>query len=179
MAMAELLQIAAGVLVALGAGQRVNHHGPQTPLLDRITWSLLGAAGLMACLGVPLSRLPVVIESQAEVMQHQPGLLRLHVTARKPLDRALCEFKGIEAYIIDAQGYQYEVQRVSEDAPSFGATRPPGLQDFGVWRITYPKRYTPTAALFVAAHRCAWWMPITRTRQGPFPVPPAAAVTGD
>lgn len=173
MPVADLLQIAAGVVVAVSAGQRVNGHGPSTPMLDRVTWSIIGAAGLMAVLGVPLSQLPVVVESQARVVEHQPGLLRLHVTGRKPDTRGSCEFKGLDAYVLNRAGYQFEVGHAPESDPVWGNTRPPGLHDFGVWRLTYPQGYEPVEVLFVARHRCAWWMPITRTRQGPFPVPPA------
>ncbi len=172
--MGELLQIAAGLVVAYSAGQRVNHHGPRTPLLDRITWSVIGAAGLMAVLGVPLSRVPVVVESQAEIVEHRPGLLRLHVTGRKPTDRGMCELRGIDAYVIDGRGRQIEVPHVAELDPAPGNTRPPGLQDFGVWRMVYPPHAAITGALFVAHHRCAWWMPITRTYIGPVPVVPKA-----
>lgn len=170
--MGELLQIAAGAIVAYSAGQRVNNHGPRTPVLDRITWSVIGAAGLMASLGVPLSRVPVVVESQAEIVEHRPGLLRLHVTGRKPADRGMCELRGIDAYVIDGRGRQVEVPHVAEHDPAPGNTRPPGLQDFGVWRMVYPADVAVSQALFVAHHRCTWWMPITRTLLGPVSVPP-------
>jgi len=170
--MGELLQISAGIIVAFSAGRRVNDHGPATPMLDRITWSVIGAAGLMACMGVPLSKLPVVVDSHAEVVEHRPGVLRLHVTGRKPMDRGMCELRGLDAYVIDSEGQQLEVRHIAEDDPAPGNTRPPGVLDFGVWRVVYPLSYRPAQVLFVAQHRCAWWMPITRTRQGPFKVSP-------
>lgn len=168
--MGEVLQIAAGVVVACSAGQRVNRHNRQTPLLDRITWSVLGAAGLMACLGVPLSKVPVVTYAPAEIVDHRPGLLRLHVTGRKPTDRGMCEFRGIDAYVIDAPGRHVEVPLTVEGDPTPGNTRPAGVHDFGVWRVAYPAEVAISGALFVAHHRCAWWMPITRTRLGPVPL---------
>lgn len=171
--MGDVLQIAAGLVVAYTAGARVNLHTPRTPLIDRITWSVLGAAGLMACLGVPLSRVPVVVEVRAEIVEHRPGLLRLHVTGRKPVDRGMCELRAIDAYVVDGQGVQFEVPHLAEHDPSPGNTRPPGRQDFGVWRMVYPAGLDITTALFVAHHRCAWWMPITRTQIGPVPVRPA------
>lgn len=171
--MGELMQIAAGAIVACSAGQRVNHHGPRTPILDRITWSVIGAAGLMAVLGVPLSRVPVVVDVSAQVVDHQPGLLRLHITGRKPTDLGMCELRSIDAYVLDRDGRHVEVPHIVENDPAPGSTRPPGLQDFGIWRMVYRPDLHVSGALFVAHHRCAWWMPITRTRLGPLDVPAA------
>lgn len=171
--MGELLQICAGAVVAYSAGQRVNHHGPRTPVLDRITWSVIGAAGLMAVMGVPLSRLPVVVAVEMEVVEHSPGTLRVHITGRKPADRGMCELRGIDAYVTDSRGGQLEVPWVAEDDPVPGNTRPPGAHDFGVWRLTYPAAMQVTQASWVAYHRCAWWMPMTRTQLGPLEVPAA------
>lgn len=172
MAVTELLQLAAGVVVAISAGRRVNAHVPGTPWIDRITWSIIGAAGLMACLGVPLARVPVVVESRATVVEHQPGVLRLHVIGRKPVERGMCELRDIDGYVIDQAGRHLEVPYMAEDDPAPGNTRPPGIHDFGVWRLAYPRHVQVSSALFVVHHRCAWWMPITRTQLGPIAVPP-------
>jgi hypothetical protein len=168
---AEGVQIAAGLFVAAWAGKRANHHKPGTPWLDRITISLIGAAGLLAVLGVPLSRAPVVVDAHASVIQHDPGVIRLHLTGFKPAHRAMCELLELDAYIVDANGLQLEVPMTVDGDPRIGNTRPPGLQDFGVWRLDYPPDRVASAALFTAEHRCAWWMPRTVTIQGPFNLP--------
>lgn len=171
MLVAEVVQVVAGLVVAGWAGNRVNAHRPGTPWLDRITLSLIGAAGVMAILAVPLARMPVIVDAQARVVEHTPGAVRLHVTGTKPLSRAMCDFQSLDAYAVDAAGVHTEVPLIVEHDPRPANTRPPGRQDFGVWRVVYPPELVPQAVLFVAHHRCAWWMPETRTSQGPFKLP--------
>lgn len=165
---AESLQIAAGLAVAATAGQRVNHHAATTPLIDLILWSVLGAAGVMAVLAVPISLMPVVIDFQAEMVEHRPGLIRQHALGFKPIYQKNCEFIDIDAYVIDANGRQLKAPLVMENTPTPGRKRPPGPQDFGVWLMTYPPGKVITKTLFTAEHKCAWWMPVTRTTLGPF-----------
>lgn len=167
---AESLQIAAGLAVAATAGQRVNHHTPATPLIDLVLWCVLGAAGGMAALAVPISLVPVVIDFQAEMVEHRPGVIRQHALGFKPKYQESCEFIDVDAYAIGGDGRQLKVPLVMEDMPFAGRKRPPGPQDYGVWRITYPPGKVITKTLFTAEHKCAWYMPVTRTTLGPFNV---------
>ena len=167
---AEALQIGAGLAVAAVAGQRVNHHAPTTPLIDILLWSVLGAAGGMAVLAVPISLVPVVIDFQAEMVEHRPGVIRQHALGFKPKYQENCEYIDVDAYVIDGDGRQLKVPLVMENMPKPGRKRPHGPQDFGVWMVTYPPGKVITKTLFTAEHKCAWWMPVTRTTLGSFNV---------
>ena len=166
----EALQIAAGLVVAATAGRQVNLQGPRVPALNRIAWSIAGMAGLMASIAGPLSRVPAVTNFQVEMVEHRPGVIRQHAFGFKPKYQAKCDFINLDAYVLDNDGRQLKVPLVMEDTPAPGRTRPPGLQDFGVWRLVYPPQRSATQTLFVAQHQCAWWMPLTSTTFGPFPV---------
>jgi hypothetical protein len=173
---AEAVQITAGVVVASWAGRRANAHDGGTSWLDRLTVSLIGAAGILAVVGVPLSTLPVIINVRAEVVQHTPGVARLHMHGTKPVSRGMCDFQALDAYVQTPAGDLVEVPMTVESDVRPSNTRPPGRHDFGVWRLEYAPGLRPAAVLFVAYHRCAWWMPPTRTQQGPFALPAPQAV---
>lgn len=168
------VQVGAGLVVAVWAGTRANAHTVSTPWVDRLAVALIGAAGLFSVVGVPLSSLPVIVDVRAEVVQHKPGTARLHLHGTKPVTRSMCDFLWLDAYITTAGGELMEVPMAIEGDPRDGNTRPAGRHDFGIWRVDYPPAQVARAVTFSAHHRCAWWMPITRTRQGPFALPAAA-----
>jgi hypothetical protein len=173
--MAEATQLVAGLTVAAWAVQQANHHRVGATVLDRIAVALIGAGAVMAVLGVAFSRAPVVIDSRAQVVSHAPGELMLHMYGYKPANRGMCKYLGTDAYVISG-GELLEVPAEYQDDPTMGNTRPPGLHDFGVLRITYPQALPITAAQVRAHHKCAWWMPVTHTDMGPFPVPKAVGI---
>ena len=65
---------------------------------------------------------------------------------------------------------------VYENDPNSGNTRPAGMHDFGVLRLTYPPALVVDGAQIRAHHRCAWWIPVTDTDMGPFAVPKAGVL---
>lgn len=174
--MAEATQLIAGLTVAAWAVQQANQHKAGSTLLDRVAVALIGAGAIMAVLGVAFSRAPVVIDARAQMVSHIPGELRLRISGHKPANRGMCEYLGIEAFVISA-GEMLEVPAAYEEDPTKGNTRPPGLHDFGVLRVTYPQALPIEGAQVRANHKCAWWMPVTHTDMGPFKVQPADAPT--
>ena len=103
------------------------------------------------------------------VVSHEPGEIRLRLTGNKPTNRGMCEYLNTEAYVLSG-GKLLEVPSQYENDPVKGNTRPPGVHDFGVLRLTYPPAMTVDAAQVRAHHRCAWWMPVTNTDMGPFAI---------
>lgn len=173
--MAEATQLIAGLTVAAWAVQQANHHKAGSTLLDRIAVALIGAGAIMAVLGVAFSRAPVLLDTRANVVSNGGGELRLHLYGHKPVNRGMCEYLGTDAYVISG-GELLEVPAVYENDPTKGNTRPPGMHDFGVLRITYPQAMPITAAQVRVHHKCAWWMPVTHTDMGPFKVPKPGAI---
>lgn len=169
--MADVVQITAGIVVSSWASLRANAHRADTPWLDRLTVALIGAAGVLAVLAVPLSRAPVIVDVRAEVVQHTAGVARVRVFGTKPASAALCDFLWLDAYIGTRTGELVEAPMSIEADPRAGSTRPPGRHDFGTWRVDYPPNLQAASVTFTAHHRCAWWMPVTRSNQGPFALP--------
>jgi hypothetical protein len=164
---AEAVQVLAGAATAVWAGAAANEQRPGTSLIDRLAVSLLGAAGVMAVLAVPMSRLPVVVDVRADVVAQAPGRVDVHVHATKPTSRAMCDYILTDAYVIDPDGALLAVPRTVPADPRTGNTRPAGLLDLGVWTVTYPQDFKACAVTFYAHHSCAWWLRDTVTQLGP------------
>lgn len=168
---AESLQLLTGSATAVWAGSIANGHRPGTPLIDRLAVSLLGAAGIMAALAVPMSRLPVIVDVHADVVSQMPGRVDVRMRGTKPVSREMCDYLLTDAYIVDRDGAMLAVPRTVPGDPRRGATRPAGRLDLGVWTVTYPPDHQACAVTFYAHHQCAWWLRTTVTELGPVPLP--------
>lgn len=167
----EMMQMAAGGAAAYWAGRTANKQGPGSSWLDHIAVGLLGLAGVMAVVAVPLSRLPVIVDVRAEVVSHEPGRVQVHMRGAKPVSREMCDYLLTDAYVIDRDDSKLAAMRTVEGSPRRGATRPAGRLDFGVWTVTYPAGFDACAVTFYAHHQCAWWLQPTVTELGPVPLP--------
>jgi hypothetical protein len=167
MMLAEAVQVTFGLGCAVLAGAQANAHDKATPWASRFGVAILGAAGVLAAIGVPLSRAPVVTEARAEVVSIQPGELRMRVWGTKPTNRAECEFLRADGYVMRG-GIMTESALSWESDPAPNNTRPAGRHYFGIARFVYPAEVYPDLALIVSHHSCAWWMPDTHTRLGPW-----------
>lgn len=166
---AEAVQVTVGMGCAVFAGAQANAHTRDTSWSMRFGVAVLGAAGVLAAIGVPLSKAPVVTEARAEVASSDPGELRMRVYGTKPDNRAACEFLRADGYVMRG-GVMTESALSWENDPAPNNTRPAGRHYFGVARMVFPAEVYPDLALIVAHHSCAWWMPDTQTRLGPWGV---------
>lgn len=166
---AEAVQVTIGLGCAVFAGAQANAHNKQTSWPTRFGVAIIGAAGVLSAIGVPLSRAPVVTEARAEVISSNPGELRMRVWGTKPPNRAECEFIRADGYVMRG-GVMTESALSWENDPAPNNTRPAGRHYFGVARLVFPPEIYPDLALIVSHHSCAWWMPDTHTRLGPWGV---------
>jgi len=109
-------------------------------------------AGYLAALLTPASWLETtfpIVTMQATIVQKTPTEVIISLNGEKPWYTAYrgCKYQAIDAYSdVGMRLRDLNIERT--DKPETGFTRPPGVHDFGTWRI-WPTTNTRLVAIYV------------------------------
>lgn len=146
-------------------------HTAETPWWRRLAGIGYGAFGLWLALLLMSGAVPVVKEMEARVLERGPTWVLMSVSAVKSASRKECVFEYTRAIVVDASGRTAKAWWESLDDPAPGATRPPGPQWMGDWRVRWDlTRFKPVAVIYESHHNCGWLGGDVVTTNGPFAI---------